>query len=106
MGDRLCAASQTPAARPVPARAGNAREEVRRRHLTERFWRAVAGFWTGDDRYAAWGLSLGLLLLIVLLLAAAYAMNVWNRAIFDALQGRDAATVGRLSLLYVAILVA
>jgi vitamin B12/bleomycin/antimicrobial peptide transport system ATP-binding/permease protein len=31
---------------------------------------------------------------------AAYAMNAWNRAIFDALQNRDSAAVARLSLLY------
>jgi putative ATP-binding cassette transporter len=41
-----------------------------------------------------------------MLLAAAYAMNAWNRAIFDGLQNRDAPAVGRLSLLYFVILAA
>ena len=49
-------------------------------------------------------LSAGLLSVIVLLLGAAYAMNVWHRAMFDGLQNRDAAAVGRLSLIYFVIL--
>ena len=52
----------------------------------------------------AWTLSVSLLLIIVLLLGAAYAMNVWNRAMFDGLQNRDAAAVGWLSVVYFAIL--
>jgi len=38
-----------------------------------------------------------LLLAIVLLVAAAYAINLWNRAIFDGLQSKDASAVARLS---------
>jgi hypothetical protein len=37
-------------------------------------------------------LSGAILLLILLNLAASYGMNIWNRAIFDALEKRDAAT--------------
>ena len=44
------------------------------------------------------------MLIIVLLLGAAYAMNVWNRAMFDGLQNRDAAAVGWLSVIYFVIL--
>jgi putative ATP-binding cassette transporter len=49
-------------------------------------------------------LSGGLLLVIVLLVGAAYAMNLWNRAIFDALQDKDASTVARLSAVYFVLL--
>ncbi len=52
----------------------------------------------------AWTLSAGLLLIIVLLLGSAYAMNVWNRAIFDGLQNRDTAAVAWLSVIYFVIL--
>jgi putative ATP-binding cassette transporter len=49
-------------------------------------------------------LSAALLLVILLVVGAAYAMNAWNRAIFDALQTRDAPAVAQLSLLYFVIL--
>ena len=42
--------------------------------------------------------------MILLNLAASYAMNQWNCSIFDALEKKDAATVLTLSLVYVAIL--
>jgi vitamin B12/bleomycin/antimicrobial peptide transport system ATP-binding/permease protein len=77
---------------------------LRRRYLLKRFFRTAAGFWSGADRSTAWLLSAALLLVIILLLGAAYAMNAWHRAMFDALQNRDVVSVGRLSLLYFAIL--
>ena len=47
----------------------------------------------------------GALFAIILLnLAASYAMNRWNRSIFDALEKKDADTVLTLSLIYFAIL--
>jgi putative ATP-binding cassette transporter len=49
-------------------------------------------------------LSAALLFVILLVVGAAYAMNAWNRAIFDSLQDRDTAAVARLSILYFAIL--
>ena len=52
----------------------------------------------------AWFLSVALLIIILLNLAAAYAMNQWNRSIFDALEKKEAATVLNLSLVYFAIL--
>jgi vitamin B12/bleomycin/antimicrobial peptide transport system ATP-binding/permease protein len=81
-----------------------ASEETRRRNLLRRFWLTAALFWSSQQRSVAWALSAGLLLIIVLLLCAAYAMNAWNRAMFDGLQNRDAAAVGWLSIVYFAIL--
>jgi putative ATP-binding cassette transporter len=75
-----------------------------RRNLVRRFWRTAARFWSSDDRSTAWVLSGSLFLTIVLLLGSAYAMNVWNREMFDGLQDRDTAAVARLSLIYFAIL--
>ena len=51
-------------------------------------------------------MSGGLLLVIVLLVGAAYAMNLWNRAIFDGLQNKDANAVATLSLIYFVLLAA
>ena len=80
-------------------------DALRRRYLLRRFWRSALRFWAGERRYAAWMLSAALLLVILLVVGAAYAMNAWNRAIFDALQTRDAPAVAQLSLLYFVILV-
>lgn len=70
------------------------------RNLLSRFWRTASLFWSRTSGTTAWGLSAGLLLVIVLLVAAAYAMNLWNRAIFDGLQNKDANAVAQLSLIY------
>ena len=62
-------------------------KRLRRRLLLRRFWQSAAGFWRSGR--LAWLLSSAILLTILLNLAAAYGMNVWNRAIFDALEKRD-----------------
>ena len=72
--------------------------------LLSRFWRTASLFWRGKSRGADWALTGGLLLIIVLLVGAAYAMNLWNRAIFDGLQNKDAAAVARLSVIYFLLL--
>lgn len=74
--------------------------------LLRRFWQSASQFWSRKSHTAAWGLSGGLLLVIVLLVAAAYAMNLWNRAIFDGLQNKDANAVAHLSLIYFVLLAA
>jgi vitamin B12/bleomycin/antimicrobial peptide transport system ATP-binding/permease protein len=68
-----------------------------RRYLLRRYWRSATGFWTGERRYSAWMLSAALLLVILLVVGAAYAMNAWNRAIIDSLQDRDTAAIAHLS---------
>jgi putative ATP-binding cassette transporter len=106
----------------APARARNAPEvdetivsldpesglsnKVRRRLLLRRFWQSAASFWSGPRGRRAWLLSAAILLLVLLNLAASYAMNVWNREIFDALEKRDGSTVLFLSMLYFPLLAA
>ena len=89
---------------PGKAAPEAAEERTRRRNLLRRFWRRRACSGPARRRSTAWLLSAGLLAIIVLLLGAAYAMNVWNRAMFDGLQNRDAAAVGWLSVVYFVIL--
>jgi vitamin B12/bleomycin/antimicrobial peptide transport system ATP-binding/permease protein len=84
--------------------AGEDTVELRREYLLRRFWQAANGFWGKRGRRIAWILSAALLLIIILNVAASYAMNLWNRAIFDALEKKDANAVLFLSLLYFAIL--
>jgi len=73
-------------------------------HLLKRFWCTGITFWHREAGSAAWILSGGLLVVIVLVVGATYAMNLWHRAIFDGLQNKDATAVGRLSLLYFVLL--
>ena len=79
---------------------------LKRRILLRRFWQTASRYWGKDGPRLAWLLP-GLILLTVLLnLAAAYGMNVWNRTIFDALEKRDGGTVLFLTLIYLPLLVA
>lgn len=72
--------------------------------LIARFWLTAKGFWSGGPRVASWIFSGCLLLIIVALIGASYAMNAWSRAMFDSLQARNADAVAKLSLLYFGIL--
>ena len=79
-------------------------KKLRRRLLLRRFWQSATGFWRSGR--LAWILSGVILLTILLNLAASYGMNVWNRAIFDALEKRDGETVLFLSMVYFPLLAA
>jgi putative ATP-binding cassette transporter len=79
-------------------------ESERRRLLLRHFLATSGQFWRGPRRLQAWMLTAGLVAIIVAVVGAAYAMNVWNRAIFDALEQRNAPAVGSLALIYIGIL--
>jgi vitamin B12/bleomycin/antimicrobial peptide transport system ATP-binding/permease protein len=81
-------------------------EEVRRSYLLRRFWRSAAGFWGKRGKRCAWPLSGAVLLIIFLNLGALYAMNLWNRGSFDALDKRNTQQVLELALLYFPLLAA
>src|ERR1700704_1939271 len=83
-----------------------ASNRLRRRLLLGRFWLSARGFWRPRGDRLAWLLTGTILLTVLLYLAASYGMNVWNRAIFDALERRDGGTVLDLSLIYVPLLAA
>ena len=81
-------------------------DQLRRRLLLLRFWQSAAGFWGAAGGRGSWLLTGAILLLILLNLAVSYGMNIWNRAIFDALEQRDATTVFFLSMVYFPLLAA
>ncbi len=89
---------------PNPSEERDQQERVQQRSLLRRFWLTAALFWSGPARSSAWSISGGLLFIIVLVLGAAYAMNTWNRAMFDSLQNRDINAVAWLSIIYFVIL--
>ncbi len=79
---------------------------LRQRVLRRRFWRTGAGYWRKGGARLSWILSGAILLTILLNLAAVYGMNIWNRAIFDALERRDGDSVLFLSVIYFPLLAA
>jgi putative ATP-binding cassette transporter len=68
-------------------------EEARKDYLLMRFWISARGYWGKKGGRLAWVFSIGLAILIVGNVAFQYGINVWNRAIFDAIEKRDSATV-------------
>ena len=78
---------------PEPEPESEDPDKARRRYLLRRFWLSARGFWgRGGDRYA-WPLTATLFAVILMIIAAQYGLNRWNRVIFDALEQRDAARV-------------
>ena len=86
--------------------SGEDTEELRRQYLLRRFWQTASGFWSVRGPRIAWLLSGALLVIILFNVAASYGMNLWNRAIFDALETRNSNAVFFLSMIYFAILLA
>ena len=74
--------------------------------LLRHFWKSAVGFWGKSGTRSSWLLS-GIIFIILLVnLATAYGMNAWTRAIFDALQNRDSATILFLSVIYLLLVAA
>ncbi|MBB6411675.1 ABC transporter ATP-binding protein/permease [Mesorhizobium sangaii] len=86
---------------PDPELTPEEAEQARKRYLLKRFWISARGYWgRGGDRLA-WPFTIGLLILICVNVGFQYGINRWNRAIFDALEQRDAHTVYFLSAVFV-----
>lgn len=85
---------------PDPELTPEEAEQARKDYLLTRFWISARGFWGRSGDRLAWPLSLGLVVLIVLTVGFQYGINVWNRAIFDAIEKRDAASVFHLTALF------
>ena len=75
-------------------------EQARKDYLLTRFWISARGFWGRNGDRLAWPFSIGLGVLIVLTVAFQYGINVWNRAIFDAIEKRDASSVFHLTAVF------
>src|SRR5258708_3999933 len=80
----------------APEEAGQARKD----YLLTRFWISARGYWGKGGERLAWLFAIGLLLLIVANVGFQYGINVWNRAIFDAIEKRDSATVFYLTAVF------
>ncbi|KRQ92946.1 ABC transporter ATP-binding protein/permease [Bradyrhizobium valentinum] len=85
---------------PDPELSPEEAEQARKDYLLTRFWISARGYWGRNGDRLAWLFSLGLLLLIVGHVGFQYGINVWNRAIFDAIEKRDSATVYYLAAVF------
>jgi putative ATP-binding cassette transporter len=85
---------------PDPELSPEEAEEARKEYLLTRFWISARGFWGKNGDRLAWVFSIGLLILIVANVGFQYGINVWNRAIFDAIEKRDSGTVFYLSAVF------
>jgi putative ATP-binding cassette transporter len=86
---------------PDPQLSPEDAEEARKNYLLTRFWISARGYWGRHGDRIAWPFSVGLLVLIVGTVCFQYGINVWNRAIFDAIEKRDSATVFHLTAIFV-----
>lgn len=85
---------------PDPEMSPEEAEQARKDYLLTRFWISARGYWGSKGDRLAWLFTIGLLLLIVGHVGFQYGINVWNRAIFDAIEKRDAATVYYLTAVF------
>jgi putative ATP-binding cassette transporter len=85
---------------PDPEMTPEEAEQARKDYLLMRFWISARGYWGSNGDRLAWAFSIGLLILIVVNVGFQYGINVWNRAIFDAIEKRDSATVFYLSAVF------
>jgi vitamin B12/bleomycin/antimicrobial peptide transport system ATP-binding/permease protein len=75
-------------------------------NLLRHFWKSAVGYWGKSGTRSSW-LLFGIIFLILLVnLATTYGINAWTRAIFDALQNRDSATILFLSVIYLVLVAA
>ncbi len=78
---------------PEPGLSPEEVEQLKRDYLLTRFWISARGFWGAGGGRLSRVLSVGLFGLIILQISFQYGINVWNRAIFDAIEKKDASTV-------------
>ncbi|HKU08313.1 MAG TPA: ABC transporter ATP-binding protein/permease [Bradyrhizobium sp.] len=88
------------AVEPDPEMTAEEAEEARKSYLLTRFWISARGFWSRNGERLAWPFTVGLLILIVGNVSLQYGINIWNRAIFDGIEKRDAATVYFLTAVF------
>src|SRR5260370_21178097 len=85
---------------PDPDLSPEDAEQARKDYLLTRFWISAMGFWGNRGDRLAWIFSIGLVILIVTNVGFQYGINVWNRAIFDAIEKRDSANVFHLTAVF------
>src|SRR5215510_7308726 len=81
-------------------------DQQTRQYLLARFCEAALGFWRKGGGRTAWFLTLTVIMIALVGLAIQYRLNVWNRAMFDALDKRDSNEVLSQSLIFFPLILA
>jgi len=77
-------------------------EREQAKPLVRRFWHTARGFWSHPKSWkVAWLMTACLVALVVGQLIFSYQLNLWNKAIFDALEKKDSATVLRQAIVFI-----
>src|ERR1041385_2167931 len=80
----------------------NSVEREQQKPLVRRFWHTARGFWSSERSWkVAWLMTACLILLVIAQLFFQYQLNIWNKAIFDAMEKKDAATVLHQAIIFV-----
>jgi vitamin B12/bleomycin/antimicrobial peptide transport system ATP-binding/permease protein len=81
-------------------------DQQTRQYLLARFWDAALGFWRSGSGRTAWVLTVSVVAIALVNLVVQYRLNVWNRAMFDAIGERDAAGALRQTVIFVPLIAA
>jgi vitamin B12/bleomycin/antimicrobial peptide transport system ATP-binding/permease protein len=81
-------------------------ERRTRQYLLAVFWEAALGFWRRGSGSTAWILTAALVTITLVNVGVQYRINVWYRAMFDALDRKDASVVFHQSLVFLPLTVA
>src|SRR5437588_12553701 len=77
-------------------------EREQPRPLVRRFWHTARGFWSSEKSWkVAWLMTACLIALVIGQLCFQYQLNLWNKAIFDAMEKKDAAVVLHQAIIFV-----
>src|SRR5437867_4847312 len=79
-------------------------EQQTRQYLLARFWEAALGFWRKGGGRTAWLLTLTVITIALVNLGLQYRLNVWHRAMFDALGNRDGNEVLYQSIIFLPLI--
>ena len=81
-------------------------DQQTRQYLLARFWEAALGFWRNGGGRTAWVLTLAVIAIAVVNLVLQYRLNVWHRAMFDALDRRDGSRVLHQTVIFLPLIAA
>ncbi len=70
-----------------------------------RYLAMALGFWKGETSRKAWVLTSGVIAILLVNLAIAYGLNLWNRWFFDALEKREIARLQWAVIAFVGLIV-
>src|ERR1043165_4067942 len=77
-------------------------EREQHKPLVRRFWHTARGFWSHPRSWkVAWLLTACLICLVAGQLFFQYQLNIWNKAIFDALEKKDSAVVLHHAIIFI-----